>query len=230
MKKLLFLLSVMLCACHTSAQVKVGIEAGANLSHYLVSGSKYAEYVEDMKVGYQFGVSVDYLMGKHWMLMSGLYLQHTQSKLDLGDGTYKNTFFPNTEIKVNNLVVPLKLGYQFKLSEKFCLIPSVGAYASYGFNAGKCNLQAVWQDEQGYDTYKKNATWKPMDGYSHTDGVMAKRLDPFRKWSYGGMAGLKAVVNGHYTISIDYSVGIKEVQKQNGLRGSALQLSVGYRF
>lgn len=230
MKKLLFLLSVMLCACHTSAQVKVGIEAGANLSHYLVSGSKYAEYVEDMKVGYQFGVSVDYLMGKHWMLMSGLYLQHTQSKLDLGDGTYKNTFFPNTEIKVNNLVVPLKLGYQFKLSEKFCLIPSVGAYASYGFNAGKCNLQAVWQDEQGYDTYKKNATWKPMDGYSHTDGVMEKRLEPFRKWSYGGMAGLKAVVNGHYTISIDYSVGIKEVQKQNGLRGSALQLSVGYRF
>lgn len=230
MKKLLFLLSVMLCACHTSAQVKVGIEAGANLSHYLVSGSKYAEYVEDMKVGYQFGVSVDYLMGKHWMLMSGLYLQHTQSKLDLGDGTYKNTFFPNTEIKVNNLVVPLKLGYQFKLSEKFCLIPSVGAYASYGFNAGKCNLQAVWQDEQGYDTYKKNATWKPMDGYSHTDGVMEKRLEPFHKWSYGGMAGLKAVVNDHYTISIDYSVGIKEVQKQNGLRGSALQLSVGYRF
>ena len=230
MKKLLFFLSVMLCACHASAQVKVGVEAGANLSHYLVSGSRYAEHVEDMKVGYQFGVSVDYLMGRHWMLMSGLYLQHTQSKMDLGDGTYKNTFFKNAEIEVNNLIVPLKLGYQFNLSDKFSLIPSVGAYASYGFNAGKCNLQAVWQDEQGYDTYKKNATWKPMDGYSHTDGVMEKRLEPFRKWSYGGMAGLKAVVNGHYTISIDYSVGIKEVQKQNGLRDSNFQLSVGYRF
>lgn len=230
MKKLLFLLSVTLCTCHASAQVKVGVEAGANLSHYLVSGSKYAEHVEDMKVGYQFGVSVDYLMGRHWMLMSGLYLQHTQSKMDLGDGTYKNTFFKNAEIEVNNLIVPLKLGYQFNLSDKFSLIPSVGAYASYGFNAGKCSLQTVCQNEQDRDVYIKDATWKPMDGYSHTDGVMEKRLDPFRKWSYGGMAGLKAVVNDHYTISFDYSVGIKEVQKQNGLRDSNFQLSVGYRF
>ena len=230
MKKLLFLLSVMLCACHASAQLKVGVEAGNNLSYYLVSGSKYAERVEDMKVGYQLGVSVNYLMRNHWVLISGLYLQHTQSKMDLGDGTYKNTFFPNTEIKVNNLVVPLKLGCQFKLSDKFCLILSVGAYTSYGFNAGKCNLQAVWQDGQGCDTYKKEAIWRPMDGYSHTDGVMEKRLEPFRKWGYGGMVGLKAVVNDHYTISIDNSVGIKEIHKQNGLRNSSIQLSAGYRF
>lgn len=63
-----------MCVLPLSAQVKVGVEGGMNLSHYLVSGSDgyKAEQVGGMKPGFQLGVTVDYEIGKHWMLMSGL--------------------------------------------------------------------------------------------------------------------------------------------------------------
>ena len=59
-----------MCVLPLSAQVKVGVEGGMNLSHYLVSGSDgyKAEQVGGMKPGFQLGVTVDYEIGKHWML------------------------------------------------------------------------------------------------------------------------------------------------------------------
>ena len=55
-------------------------------------------------------------------------------------------------------------------------------------------------------------------------------LQAFRRWDYGGIVGMKAVIADHYTISFDYRVGIKKIQAQNGLRNSTFQFSVGYRF
>lgn len=51
-----------MCVLPLSAQVKVGVEGGMNLSHYLVSGSDgyKAEQVGGMKPGFQLGVTVDY--------------------------------------------------------------------------------------------------------------------------------------------------------------------------
>lgn len=34
-------------------------------------------------------------------------------------------------------------------------------------------------------------------------------LQAFRRWDYGGIVGMKAVIADHYTISFDYRVGIK---------------------
>lgn len=58
----------------------------------------------------------------------------------------------------------------------------------------------------------------------------AGNLQAFRRWDYGGIVGMKAVIADHYTISFDYRVGIKKIQAQNGLRNSTFQFSVGYRF
>ena len=35
-------------------------------------------------------------------------------------------------------------------------------------------------------------------------------LQAFRRWDYGGIVGMKAVIADHYTISFDYRVGIKK--------------------
>ena len=73
-----------MCVLPLSAQVKVGVEGGMNLSHYLVSGSDgyKAEQVGGMKPGFQLGVTVDYEIGKHWMLMSGLSWLQNRSTMD----------------------------------------------------------------------------------------------------------------------------------------------------
>lgn len=97
-----------MCVLPLSAQVKVGVEGGMNLSHYLVSGSDgyKAEQVGGMKPGFQLGVTVDYEIGKHWMLMSGLSWLQNRSTMKMMD--HMVTYFPKTEIKINNLILPLK--------------------------------------------------------------------------------------------------------------------------
>mgnify|MGYP002249724163 CR=1 FL=1 len=66
-----------MCVLPLSAQVKVGVEGGMNLSHYLVSGSdgyKRRTGRWNEARSFKLGVTVDYEIGKHWMLMSGLSL------------------------------------------------------------------------------------------------------------------------------------------------------------
>ena len=79
--------------------------------------------------------------------------------------------------------------------------------------------------------------WNPMKGYSsefpigNSPGYYFNlELDGLRHWTYGGVAGLKAVVNGHYTVSFQYYESIKEIQSQCDMRDYGYQLSVGYTF
>lgn len=75
MKKKYLIITVLLtCFCLLPAnaqQVKFGIEAGGNWSHYKNDKSK-AEQVGSMGGGFQLGGTVDYEFKHHWMLMSGL--------------------------------------------------------------------------------------------------------------------------------------------------------------
>ena len=166
--------------------------------------------------------------GKHWMLMSGLSWLQNRSTMKMMD--HMVTYFPKTEIKMNNLILPLKMGYNIRVSDKLSLIPSVGVYASYGFGAGNCSLDVIHQEGDNITT--EPAKWKPLDGFSYKAGEPnnSANLQAFRRWDYGGIVGMKAVIADHYTISFDYRVGIKKIQAQNGLRNSTFQFSVGYRF
>lgn len=218
-----------MCVLPLSAQVKVGVEGGMNLSHYLSGSSKYgAEQIGGMKAGFQLGATVDYEIGKNWMLMSGLSWMQTRSTMKMTD--HMVSYFPKTEIKMNNILLPLKMGYNVRLSDKFSLIPSIGVYASYGFSAGSCSLDVIHQ--KGDQMSTESTTWKPFDGHSYKvgDTNANANLGAFRHLDYGAIAGIKAVVADHYTVGFNYTVGMKKVQKQNKLRNSTFQFSVGYRF
>ena len=229
MKKLLFVLSVLLCACHASAQVKVGVEAGANLSRFVGSSSLPSE--KKAKMGVQLGVNLDYEFMNHWLLMSGLTFIQTQGELKLGENyngvqgdSYMNPTafmkFPEVQTKVNYLQVPLRLGYQFCLNESLCVIPSVGGYVAYGFGAGKCDLKV-----KDGETGKISSTqWRPLDGKEE------QGLEAFRSWDWGATAGVKAVWKQHYTFSFDYSIGAKKALADYGLRNSTYRVSLGYRL
>lgn len=75
MKKIIifFILTAYLLPQASAQQVKFGVEAGGNWSHYKNDKSK-AEQVGSMGGGFQLGGTVDYEFKHHWMLMSGLYL------------------------------------------------------------------------------------------------------------------------------------------------------------
>ena len=125
------------------------------------------------------------------------------------------------EVKMNYLQIPVKLGYNFHINDKISLIPNVGLYAAYGFNAGESDLQMVG------DGKLIHAGWKPLDGYGNTSD---QAIRGFNHWDVGATAGIKAVIGKHYTISFDYNIGLNKAQSTYGLRNSTFQLSVGYRF
>lgn len=222
MKLRIMLLGMALCLVNMlAAQVKVGVQAGANLSTFAGKGSFYADK-GNSQVGYQLGVTADYELGKHWMLMSGLSWVRRDGDLKLGMpyyGDHSFMRFPQAETAVNYLQVPLKLGYQLRFHDRFSLIPSVGLYAAYGFGAGKCALDV--QSDEGKTTAMD---WKPLSGKSEYG------LHALRRWDWGGVAALKGVVAQHYTLELSYNLGIMKAQTQYGLRNSTWQLSVGYRF
>lgn len=222
----LILGGVFCCMQASAQQVKFGVEAGGNWSHYKNDNSK-AEQVGSMGGGFQIGGTVDYEFKHHWMLMSGLTFMQTRSSMELYH--YSVPYFPDTEIKMNHLNIPIKVGYNIRISKNFSLIPYIGIYGSINFNAGKCDVK------EGH--LGKTNHWKPMDGHSYivpTDPDFPYEykatIDAFRRWNYGALGGMKAVIAGRYTVSLQYYESIKKVQKQCNLRNYGYQLSIGYQF
>lgn len=229
MKKIIifFILTAYLLPQASAQQVKFGVEAGGNWSHYKNDKSK-AEQVGSMGGGFQLGGTVDYEFKHHWMLMSGLTWMQTRSSMELFNASVP--YFPDTEIKMNHLNIPIKIGYNIRINKSLSLIPYIGVYGSINFNAGKCDVK------NPYYTGETNHR-KPMDGYSYIVPTEADipyeyeaTIDAFRRWNYGAVGGMKAVIAGRYTVSLQYYESIKKVQKQCNLRNYGYQLSVGYQF
>lgn len=233
MKKILLLFSCMttLLSLSISAQIKIGIEAGANISHFKHSssaGTYQTEKTGGMKAGFQLGAAVDYEFKSHWMLMSGLSLKQTQSSMSLA-----NSRFPNTNIRTNSLIIPLKAGYNIHLNDKISLIPFIGIYGSYNFNAGKSSLEISYL-ENG-KTIIKHSKWNPMKGYSHE--IPSSMPYPYtatiqacRNWTYGATGGVKVILYKHYTASFSYFESIKKNLKKGGLRNYGFEFNIGYQF
>lgn len=225
-KNYLILCTLLSCFLFLSAnaqQVKFGIEAGANLSHY--KNDTKAKQIGNMGVGFQLGGTVGYEFKRHWMLMSGFSFMQTQSRMELYP--HSAPFFPDTEIKMSHLNIPIKVGYNLHLNKGISLIPYIGIYNSLNFNAGKCDIKEATEGNV-------NHHWKPMDGYSYVlQGAKIPyeaTLDAFRSWNCGAVGGLKVVIKEHYTISVQYYESVTKMQKQCNIRNFGYQLSIGYQF
>lgn len=222
--KLILACIFMLCTLPAAAQVKLGIEVGSNLSGYITGGShSLPAGNKDMKVGFQAGLTADYEFRNRLMLMSGLYFVRKGGSLKLGEHIGQKTFYhyPDVEVKMDYLQVPVKLGYNFRMNDKISLIPYVGVYAAYGLPFGHSDIEVADHGKVTSDT------WKPLDGYNHGSG---QGIAGFRRWEIGGLAGVKVVIGRHYAVSFDYNIGLNKAQRAYGLRNSTFQLSVGYRF
>ena len=221
------------------SQVKIGVEAGMTASR-VVSGEKITESVAN-SAGAQVGLTIDYAFSKKWMLMSGLSFLQKGGEINRGLTTnagYVDLFnagptVTHVSLKMNYLELPIKLGYKFRLGDKLDLIPSIGVYGSYGFNAGNCSLD-VYHSNEVYGAYVPTQ-WKPFDGYYKVDDVNSNsaHVTPLNKlshWDFGGVVGVKAVISDRFTASFNYSRSIRAIQRQIDLRNSSFQLSVGYQF
>lgn len=206
-----------------TSQIKVGVEAGVNFSHYLGTQTYIAKEMGGMKPGFQIGATVDYEMRNHWMLLTGLSFLQNRGTLAIAD--HMVFYFSKADMRINNLVLPVKVGYNIHVSDNLSFIPSFGPYVSYAFSAGKCDMIRATGT-----VAPEFVKWEPMSGhYYEPEEDWPASISPHKRWDIGAIAGLKTVIYKNYTVSFNYSVGITQVLVHK-LRNSNFQLSVGYNF
>lgn len=223
MKKVLFILFLSIIAFNADAQkVNYGFHIGANLNG-LYGGDNYRVYNNKMKVGYNFGADVCLSVSKKVKVFSGLSLLQTSGKFS-AMSNYLNTEgknyteYPEINVKLISLEIPIKFGYEFEVSKNLSLIPNIGVYGRYALASLKDKIATT-----GYDNTEK---WDALKDYNRD----LHHVDGFKKYDIGVCVGVKAQISNHYILSLDYNHGIIEQSKQYKLKNRGLSLSIGYNF
>lgn len=225
MNRLMALMALVLglAASAQAQQIRFGIEGGMNISSFRSYYSYAWERPNGLTPGFQLVATVDWNLSKHWVLGSGVSFMHIQNKMKSKDeGVHAN-------IRLNRLVAPLKIGYEFSVGNDWKIMPSIGMFASY--NIGGTSSMDYLYDKNGNTRHHH---WKSLDGCeglpteegSHYTGMSMASM---RHFTYGGIAGVKATFKEHYTISLNYMEEMKRLHK-GGLHTYNYSLSVGYKF
>jgi Outer membrane protein beta-barrel domain len=224
MNKLLVTISLVLFTTFSFAQtITYGIKAGANLSTVAFSGSLPDFAINNQnKTGYQIGATVD-IGFQHFSIQPGLFYI-TKGEKYVTEGTYQDQNNQTTGQHVNGntrynyLELPVNLLYKLQVSPTVKIYAGGGPYLGYGisgttnasFTTGTNSSTNQFGVSFGSGGYKDN---KLLDyGINFAEGVE---------------------INKHYTIDMNYSLGLRNISHDIGdvqFRNRTLGLSVGYLF
>ena len=221
MKKLLFTV-MMLCEMvqMTSAQVKFGIEAGTNISSFISGHKSTFKEPDGFSMGFQIGGNMQYQFYKGWNLETGLTFMHLENK------AIGHQVVDRMVVRNERLVLPLRLGHTFLIGDKMKIIPSAGMFASYCLGGtgtayiGKSDANKIHITEPFENKYVTTV---------ENGQEMNQTIRPLHHFNYGVTAGVKAMINNHYTISLNYMSDLWSVQ-YDGLHSYNYSLSIGYTF
>jgi opacity protein-like surface antigen len=207
MKKIL-LCFFLACSLSTFSQISWNAKAGVNIS-------KITHIDADMKLGYQFGVGMDYYFSEHWGIQPSIMLI-TKGYKAKGDYNYPPEWndvvlskYNRTENRIY-LEVPIMLAYRFKVTENIKLVLNGGAYVSYGIG-GK---------------YKNKYTRKDGSTGNDDDDAFSSGSDRF---DVGLGAGTTFEYLSKYTIGIIGEWQMKNTS-WNSLKNHTYGINLGYKF
>lgn len=138
MKRNILLVLFFICAACGYAQVKLNVQGGAGMS----SITEISDY--SPKVGYRFGVGLEFPLSTQWALQTGVQVLNRNYQLDevykgvMADGDKDVDLALEAEESINAvyLQIPVKAVYTLPLFKQSALRFSGGLYAAYGI-AGK---------------------------------------------------------------------------------------------
>ncbi len=183
------------------AQLRVGIQAGYNISQFSSKGSNTQYYNLANINTFQAGLIAEEKLNNHFFAESGLSFAqkgsirttNTQYALDGG---------PNTTTKLNYLQIPLNLIYKVKLNTSLTALAGAGFYGAFGLSGSEKGT-----DENSSGTvspvnnkikfqnntfFVANTTYvKPFDiGYNVFVGLEWKKSLQFRATINDGFKGI----------------------------------------
>lgn len=214
-RTILILISLM-CTTSIAAQnpLHFGIKGGVNLSDY----TKDIENNE-MKVGYNAGVTVDYRINKMFYLVSGLEVaskgtkikQHLFSDIPENSG-YQNFGQLKSTYNPIYLQVPIHVGYRLHAAEDMAVLFHLGPFVSYGVG-GKITEEVILNGEKTKtkaDAFGKNG--------------------PLKRWDVGLGVGVGFAFQ-RYGVNFGYDLGFVDAYKGDGsIKNNTAHVSLSYRF
>lgn len=217
MKKL-----VMIILCFASAtsfaQLKLGIQAGYNVSQFVDQGSNQQYYHLSSINTFQLGLAAEQLLSKHFFLESGLIF--------IQKGGFKEpTYFTNykgstTTTKISYLQLPLNLAYKTELTKNIKLLAGSGIYIATGISGSEKGTDTTTGVNITVDnkvrftnssSYVNNSTSiKPFDlGFNVNAGIEWKKFQFIANFSRGfgnisPLTGSTKFLNQNFGVSIAY--------------------------
>jgi hypothetical protein len=200
MKKLIIISSALLISLSAFSQIKFGIKAGPNFSNIVNDDSD-----TKMKVGFHAGLIGEIGIGPI-QAETGAAFSQAGTRTEFSVFGIKST----TDITINQIEVPLMLGFQFGI-EALSIVPQVGGFFSYSLS-GKSTSTSLGQTD----------TDKIEFG---TDPGMLNPLD------YGLRVGLKAQIT-KIRAGLYYNIGLQNIFNDNDdiTKTSNLLISAAFMF
>ncbi len=218
MKKLLFLLSVVIVSLNTEAQslwdsskpdkdFTFGIRAGIDFS------SSDEDEATSTKTGFHFGAIVDYNIIKSFSISSGVYYVSKGFR-----GNYPEiplaviSKATSSEVTANYIQIPLLASFRIVAPSGVQFQINVGPYYAYGIG-GKAVYKPydmTFDRDYDQDTFGETGFWK------HND--------------FGLNAGVNVVI-GKFVAGVGYDLGLSDVSKVFGkFHTRNANMTIGFNF
>lgn len=191
-------------------------------AHLGMTMNNYTKVESDMKVGYNFGVGLDYAFTDMWSFKSGINFTGRGAKYSEEYRGYK----AEDKYCTHYLEIPLMAAAKFKISDNLKFVVNAGPYLAFGLG-GKDKWEVTYSgDTESGD----NKLFKKEDGANEAE---LKRFD------LGLQYGVGLEIGKHYVVNITGQNGFispfnekqpdkdgKDVSPKN----MTFTIGVGYRF
>lgn len=201
--KISFLIIVGMIICtNVSAQLPVsfGVKAGVNLS-------EIQKFEDNIKVGFNIGVTAELQLPDNFYLLSGLELTTKGAKgKDYTLADEQGIIYPDVKLNATYLQLPIHAGYKLEVAPTIKLLIHAGPYFAYGIG-GKI------KGETGNKSID-------MDFFN----------DNTNRFDFGVGGAVGAEFADKITVSLGADQGLAKIFKDGDQKNRCAHLSVGYKF
>jgi hypothetical protein len=193
-RSIFFMLMLCLgCAIHTSAQFRIGAEAGYLNSSYSISG-----FNRQPQHSFLVGAIASYTLHDIGWLESGLTFQQKGFRFDPYIIEEIPTSINDVRMKTYNLDMPLLIGLKFNVTNELSILPKAGGFFSYGLH-GKAAFAGLTNEGEAFTT-----EYDPFSALYH----LGATVDP------------PSVRIRYDRVDVGFQAGLDVMWKQYALRGA----------
>ena len=193
------------------------LAANAQTFHFgpTVAGSLNLSDETKTRVGFSIGAKAEMNFDKSghgWFMdASVLFANRTRKSEDYFNNETKLT--QNWKYTTYSVLIPINVGYKFRLTDNTNLLAAVGPYVDFGL-AGTDKLSTT--DTKGHKTEKELSSNVYKD-------------DLFRRVNFGFDAKIGVEIAKHYQFSLSYSRGFTNLFK-SGIDTKAQDIQLGFAY